>query len=128
MDTPWRVIAPAERDREYVALLSYLPLRAYSKIPAFFRYTLEIQRQMNKTPGAIGYRMRAKVLSRNFWTISVWEDYRALMEFVRLTPHGEAMKSIAPHMGVTRFTRWKMPGSAVPPTWDDAMKRESKES
>lgn len=128
MDTPWRMIAAVERDREYVALLSYLPLRRYSKIPAFFRYTLQIQRQMSKTPGAIGYGMRAKVLSRNFWTLSVWEDDRALMEFVRLRPHGEAMKSIAPHMGATRFTRWKVAGSAVPPTWDDAMKRESKGS
>ncbi len=127
MDTPWKVIAAANMNREYVALLSYLPLRAYSKIPAFFRYTLEIQRQMNKTPGAIGYRMRAKVLSRTFWTLSVWEDDGTLMEFVRLTPHGEAMKSISPHMGATRFTRWKVPGSAVPPTWDEAMKRESKE-
>jgi len=128
MDTPWRMIAAADRSREYVALLSYLPLRKYSKIPDFFRYTVQIQRQMRGTPGAIGYGMRAKVFSRNFWTLSVWEDDRALMEFVRRAPHGEAMKLIAPHMGATRFTRWKVPGSAVPPTWDDAMKRDSKES
>ena len=128
MDTPWRMIAAAERDRGYVALLSYLPLRRYSKILAFFRYTLQIQRQMRATPGAIGYSMRAKVFSRKFWTISVWQDDRALMEFVRHAPHSAAMKSIAPHMGATRFTRWKVPGSAVPPTWDDAMKREMKES
>ena len=128
MDTPWRMIAAADRNREYVALLSYLPLRKYSKIPDFFRYTVQIQRQIRGTPGAIGYGMRAKVFSRNFWTLSVWEDDRALMEFVRRAPHGEAMKLIAPHMGATRFTRWKVPGSAVPPTWDDAMKRDSKES
>jgi hypothetical protein len=128
MDTPWRMIAAADMNREYVALLSYLPLRKYSKIPDFFRYAVQIQRQMRGTPGAIGYGMRAKVLSRNFWTLSVWEDDRALMEFVRRTPHGEVMKSIALHMGATRFTRWKVPGSAVPPTWNDAMKRELKES
>jgi hypothetical protein len=128
MDTPWRMIAAADRNREYVALLSYLPLCKYSKIPNFFRYTVQIQRQIRGTPGAIGYGMRAKVFSRSFWTLSVWEDDRALMEFVRRAPHGEAMKSIAPHMGATRFTRWKVPGSAVPPTWDDAMKRDSKES
>lgn len=127
MDIPWRVIAAPDTNREYVALLSYLPLRRYRKIAAFFRYTLQIQEQMGKTPGAIGYGMRARVLSRNFWTLSVWEDDRVLMEFVRLAPHGEAMKAIAPHMGATRFTRWKVPGAAIPPTWDDAMKRESKE-
>jgi hypothetical protein len=128
MDMPWKAIGDVDTNREYVALLSYLPLRKYSKVPAFLRYTLQIQRQMSKTPGAIGYSLRAKVLSRRFWTLSVWEDDRALMEFVRNAPHGEAMRSIAPHMDATKFTRWKVPGSAVPPTWDDAMKRESKES
>ena len=127
MDLPWKDLAPADAKREYVALLSYLPLRKYSKIPAFFRYTMGIQRQLRKTPGAIGYSLRAKVLRRKFWTLSVWEDDRALVAFVSDAPHGEAMKSIAPHMGATKFTRWKVAGSAIPPTWEDAMKRESRE-
>jgi hypothetical protein len=127
MDLPWKVVSPAEKDREYMALLSYLPLRSYSKIPALVRYMFQIQGQMARTRGAIGYSMRAKVLSRNFWTLSVWEDERALMEFVRRAPHGEVMKSIAPHMGATKFTRWKLLGSAVPPKWDEAMQRETQE-
>ena len=124
---PWTVVAPAEPSREYLVLLSYLPLRKYSKIPAFIQYSLQVQQQMRKSPGAIGYAMRARILSRNFWTLSVWEDDQALMEFVRAAPHREAMKSIAPYMGATKFTRWKLQGSAVPPTWDDAMKREAQE-
>ena len=124
---PWKATGAVDANREYVALLSYLP-RRYSKILAFFRYTFQIQGQMSKTPEAIGYSLRAKILSRKFWTLSVWENERALMEFVRLAPHAEATKSIGPHMGATRFTRWKLQGSAVPPTWDDAMKRESKEN
>src|SRR5436305_10775398 len=128
MDTPWRMIAAADSNREYVVLLSYLPLCRYSKIRAFYRYTVQIRRQIGRASGAIGYGMRAKVLSRKFWTLSVWEDDRALTDFVRRTPHGEAMKLIARHMGATRFTRWKVPGSAVPPTWSEAMKRESKEN
>lgn len=124
---PWTALALVDPSCEYLALLSYLPLRTYSKIPAFIRYSLQVQQQMRKTPGVIGYSMRAKILSRDFWTVSVWEDDRALMEFVRTAPHGEVMKSIAPHMGATRFTRWKLRGSAVPPTWHDAMKREAQE-
>ena len=128
MDSPWITFASADAHREYHALLSYLPLKKYSAVPGFFRFSFQIQKQLRATPGVIGYALRAKIVSRNFWTLSVWEDDRTLMEFVRLTPHGEAMKSISPHMGATRFTRWKVPGSAVPPTWDDAMKRDSKES
>jgi hypothetical protein len=125
MDMPWKVVSSAARDREYMALLSYLPLRSYSRIPQFFRYTIQIQGQMQQTPGAIGYALRAKVFSRKFWTLSVWENDGALMEFVRKVPHGDAMKIIAPHMDRTKFTRWKVPGSAVRPTWDEAMQREA---
>ena len=125
MDSPWKKLAVADENREYIALLSYLPLRSYLRVPAFFRYTFQIQAQMLKTPGAIGYALRAKVLSRNFWTLSVWESDKVLMDFVRKAPHGEAMKVIAPHMGPTKFTRWRVPGGAVPPSWDEAMKREA---
>jgi hypothetical protein len=128
MDTPWKAIAAVDVKREYVALLSYLPLRNYSKIPAFFRYALQIQGQLRKTSGVIGYTMRARILSRNFWTLSVWENERALIDFVAKVPHREAMKKISPYMGATTFTRWNVQGSAVPPTWDVVMKRESKES
>lgn len=128
MDSPWQTLAPVDRNGEYLALLSYLPLRAYSKIPGFLRFTLQIQRQLRGSPGAIGYSMRAKLLSRKFWTLSVWENQRALMDFVAKIPHGEVMKALAPHMGATKFTQWKVPGSAVPIRWDDALRRELQES
>ena len=34
MDIPWKSLAPVEPGREYIALLSYLPLTRYSKIAA----------------------------------------------------------------------------------------------
>jgi Domain of unknown function (DUF3291) len=125
MDMPWIALAPVDPSREYLVLLSYLPLRKYRKIPTFLRYTSQIQGQLRRTAGAAGYSMRAKVLSRKFWTLSVWESERALMDFVLNLPHGDVMKSLAPQMGATKFTRWKLPGSAVPPNWDDAVRRES---
>jgi hypothetical protein len=125
MDMPWIALAPVDPSREYLVLLSYLPLRKHSKILIFLRYTSQIQGQLRRTAGAAGYSMRAKVLSRKFWTLSVWESERALMDFVLNLPHGDVMKSLAPHMGATKFTRWKLPGSAVPPNWDDAVRRES---
>jgi hypothetical protein len=128
VDTPWIVLGQADAGREYIALLSYLPLRSYLKIPLFARFSYEIYRQMRTTPGAVGFAMRAKVLSRKFWTLSVWESDRALMEFVANVPHGKIMKALAPHMGATAFTRWKIRGSQIPPRWDDAMRRSEKGS
>ena len=123
MDIPWKLLAPVEPAREYVALLSYLPLRRYSKLPMFFRYSSQINRQLRATPGAIGYSMRAKIFSRRFWTLSVWDNDEALMEFVAKVPHSEAMQKIAPYMGKTNFWRWKLPSSEIPPRWDNAMRR-----
>ncbi len=125
MDTPWKAIAPVERQREYLALLSYLPLTRYHKIPAFMRFSLQIQGQLGKTPGAIGYSMRAKLFSRQFWTLSVWESSAALMDFVAKAPHSESMKAMAPFMGKTKFAQWKVLGSGIPLNWDEAIRRMS---
>jgi hypothetical protein len=123
MDSRWKALAPADRNREYVALLTYLPLKKYRVIPRFLQFSFHIQKQLRGTPGAIGYSVRAKVISRNFWTLSVWVDEKALMDFVAKFPHGEAMKAMAPHMGRSRVTRWKVDGSALPLRWEEAMKR-----
>lgn len=125
MDIPWKSLAAAEKDREYLALLSYLPLNRYSKIFAFMRFSGQINKQLRATPGAIGYSMRAKLFTRRFWTLSVWESSAALMDFVAKVPHSESMKAMAPFMGKTKFAQWKVSGAAVPLRWDEAIRRIS---
>ena len=123
MDSPWITFAPVDAHREYLALLSYLPLNKYSAVLGFFRFSLQIQKQLRSTPGVIGYSLRAKMLSRNFWTLSVWEHQKALTEFVATIPHGEAMRAMTPLMGPTKFTQWKVVGSSLPLSWNEAMQR-----
>lgn len=123
MDMPWKSLAPVEPGREYVVLLSFLPLRSFFRLPLFFRYSVQINAQLRETPGAIGYAMRAQMFALHFWTLSVWDNDKALMEFVSRIPHGEAMQKIAPYMGKTNFWRWKLPSVEIPPRWDDAMHR-----
>ena len=123
MDSSWITFAPADANREYLALLSYLPLNKYSAVPGFIRFSLQIQQQLRSTPGVIGYSLRARILSRNFWTLSVWQDQITLMDFVAKIPHGEAMKAMFPHMGSSKFTQWKVAGSSLPLRWDEAMQR-----
>jgi quinol monooxygenase YgiN len=123
MDSPWITFAPADAHREYHALLSYLPLNKYSAVPGFFRFSFQIQKQLRTTPGVVGYALRAKILSRNFWTISVWEDQKALTEFVAKIPHCEAIRAMTPHMGASKFTQWKVAGSSLPLSWNEALQR-----
>ena len=123
MDSSWITFAPPDSNREYLALLSYLPLNKYRAVPNFFRYSFQVQRQLRTTPGVVGYSLRAKVLRRNFWTLSVWEDEKALRAFVAKIPHGEAMKAMASHMGQPKFTQWRVAGSELPLRWEQAIQR-----
>ncbi len=126
MDSPWIKFATPDTNREYFALLSYLPLNKYRAIPAFLKFSFQIQKQLRTTTGIIGYSLRAKLLSRNFWTLSAWADEKALMDFVVKIPHGQAMKAMMPNMGPTMFTKWKVLGSALPLQWEEAVQRSKK--
>jgi len=123
VDTPGRSLLPPDRGREYLALLSYLPLKGFRKMLTLQRQTGEIRAQLASTPGLLGYSFRAKLLSHRFWTLSIWEDERALMAFVARDPHRATMGTLQPYMAETAFTRWPIRGSDVPPSWDEAMQR-----
>ena len=116
---PWKSFAPPENDREYSALLTYLPLKRWRAIPKFMRYTSQIQRQLADSEGLIGYALDAKVLSRDFWTLSVWEDEASLRRFVQQNPHEKVMMDLLPHMGQTAFFPFNVDASSIPPDWED---------
>ena len=124
----WKSFASADADREYLALLSFLPLKRYRMIPRFIKYTSEIERQLSESRGLVGYSLQAQLLSRQFWTLSVWEDEKALMEFVVKSPHGPVMQSLLPHMAATKFMQWKIKGAAIPPNWNEAKERMAAEA
>lgn len=125
MDMPWKMIATPEISREYVAMLTCLPLAGYLQVPRFFSFAFRIRAQLARTHGVIGYALRAKPLSKGFWTLSVWESEDALMEFIRNDPHGEAMVTF--EMGPTKAIRWKLTGADVPPSWSDALRRSKED-
>lgn len=117
---PWVSISPPAEGREYLALISYLPLRHFRAIPRFFSYTMQTRRQLRTAKGLIGYALDAKPFARQFWTLSVWEDQQSLQEFVRQNPHSEVMQRLAPHMGRSQFAQWKVTATEIPPSWTAA--------
>ena len=120
---PWQQIAEPAADREYVALLSYLPLKSYWRLPAFTAYTIRVIGQLASAKGLIGYTLLARPLSKKAWTLSAWEDNDALENFVEDPPHVRIMTALAPHLAKTAFMRWTVKGSALPLGWDDALAR-----
>ena len=109
--------------REYLALISYLPLLHYRALPKFFRFALKTQGQLRASPGLVGYAMEATPWSLKAWTISVWENQQSLNNFVRGLPHSTIMQALAPHMGKTQFAQWLVTAREIPLDWRSAKAR-----
>jgi len=105
--------------------MSYLPLKHFRAIPKFFRFTYEIMSQLRSSPGLIGYSLDARPFARNFWTLSVWRDQKALMDFVGAIPHDRIMQALAPHLGKTQCAQWAVKWHEVPLDWRSAKARLS---
>ncbi len=120
---PWRTFRPAMREREYLVPLSELPLKSYTVVPSFLRFVVEVKKQLASAAGLIGYSLFARLGSKQFWTLSVWEDEDSLMAFVDAVPHRTAMRALQPDMAETQFIRWAIRGDAYPPMWKEAFAR-----
>jgi hypothetical protein len=118
---PWVTFHQPEPEREYLGLLTELPLKRFRDLGTFLRYTWRIQRQLRRTPGVLGYSLRARILTRQFWTLSVWEGDAALHQFVVAPTHAQVMTALQEKMGQTRFLRWSIRGADFPPRWREAL-------
>ena len=120
--SPWKSIRKAEPERDYLALLSFLPVKRFWRIPWFLVGTVGIMKQLSAAEGLVGYSLLARMTAKKFWTLSVWEDDAALGAFIRHPPHVRLMTSLAPFMGETKFVRWAVKGSTLPLAWDGALR------
>jgi nitrite reductase/ring-hydroxylating ferredoxin subunit len=120
---PWKSFTTPEGDREYPALLSHLPLASFRAMPKFFKFVFAIQRQLAESEGLIGYSLDTHPLTKEFWTLSVWEDRDSLWRFVHKLPHSRAMQDLLPHMGETGFFHFEVMGSSVPLDWHETKRR-----
>jgi hypothetical protein len=114
--------APAP-DAHYLALISYLPIKHFSALPKFFRFTSEIRQQLRTAPGLVGYSLDARPFSKKFWTLSVWRDQQSLNDFVNQVPHSRIMRDLSPHLGKSQFAQWQLQAHEIPPEWHTAKAR-----
>ena len=121
--SPWRAFGSPDANGDFAALLSYLPVKSYTRLFPVFIYTMQIMKQLAAAPGLIGYSLLAHPLSKEFFTLSAWQNDAALQAFVDHAPHQRIMIALAPHMAKTQFVRWPVKGSQIPLTWNDALSR-----
>ncbi len=120
---PSRTFGSPDPSGDFVALLSYLPIKSFWRLLPFVVYTVQIMKQLGMANGLLGYSLLAHPFSKRFWTLSVWKNEDALPTFVQHPPHVRIMNALTPHMDKTNFVRWTVKGSQLPLGWDDALHR-----
>ena len=56
----WRWVGKADPEAEYLALISYLPLKRFWMVPKFLVFTREVQQQLAGSRGLVGYSLLAR--------------------------------------------------------------------
>jgi hypothetical protein len=104
-------------------MASRLELRRLRDALPFLAAALRIRRQMLNSPGALGLSLIARPIRRTFWTLSAWQDQAALSATTGREPHKQIMKRFRPRMAESSFVTWTAPATALPMTWDEALRR-----
>ena len=111
---PWRKIDVVEPDRTYTALFGLVRLQNILLLPTFLQYGIRIERQLQRSRGAVGYRTAADPMSLSFYHLSAWLDAAAIGDFVQSQPHSRAVEQLVGRLGATTFRYWDIIGSDLP--------------
>jgi hypothetical protein len=121
---PWTAPkSPPPADGPVTVMASRLELRRLRDVPSFLAAALRIRRQMLASPGAMGLSLIARPLHRTFWTLSAWQDQRALRAATGAQPHRQLMLRFRTRMAGSSFVTWTAPATALPIPWDEALRR-----
>ena len=122
---PWRASALIDPDATYVVTISRLPLRRHSRIPSVLGSTLRIVRELSRSEGLVGYSLKADIVRKTFWTMSVWRSEEALTQFVHSDVHRAAMRELGPHLARPQIETSTTRGANLPPSWPEVQRRLS---
>ena len=122
-DLPWTTYSEMEPGHTYLVMASHLPLKSIASTARFFRAVAAIRKQLRSADGIVGYTLRARPLTRNYWTLSALRDQAALQAFMRTAPHVGVMSSLKPFMETTRFLQWEITAADGRPSWTEALER-----
>ncbi len=120
---PWKNYETVGADSESTVMASRLPLRSHLRIPAFLAATVRIRRQLARSPGLLGYALKAQLGARTFWTVSAWKSRDDLDRFARSDPHATDVDNIRANMDPTTFVFWTARAGDLPISWDEVRRR-----
>ena len=95
-----------------------LRVRSLMFLPAFLWQTFLSQRQVVRAPGFSGGRLLVDA-KRTYWTLTVWQDERALRAFRGSAPHAKVMPRLVEWCDEASYAHWVPNGDSVP-SWQEA--------
>jgi quinol monooxygenase YgiN len=122
-EVKWTSVAKEsiEDEREYITLITFLPLTTHFIILKFLYLTGQIRKQLAESQGAVGYALIVYIPRKEFLTMSVWEDEGSLSKFVKTGTHLRTMREMSHYLSDERkFVRVNIKGSDVPLPWQRA--------
>lgn len=123
MDVSWKSFAEPDPESDLLGVVGEIRPVRYRTIPRVLRATRGIESQLADSEGLVGYTLRARILRRRFWAVSVWEGEESLREFVANEPHVDTMTSLKDALETSQFHRFDVRGEDVPVGIDDAIAR-----
>lgn len=115
-------VSRAESGNELLCIATFLPVRRWRNILAFFMMTSRVQKQLRATPGLIRYGLRTDLPYRHFWTYTVWTDRESADAFVQVEPHLTAVAKFKEWAGEgAAFVEWQSEEGAI--NWTEALER-----
>jgi hypothetical protein len=118
---PWTTVDP-DPTGEVVVMASWFRVRGHRHVLPFLLDALRVHRQVRAADGVVGVALEARLLRREFRTLSAWRDRAALDAVVGREPHRSVMRRQRAAMDGSTFVFWTLPAGEVP-TWDDAGRR-----
>ena len=101
-----------------LASVTRLRVRSLMYLPAFLWQTFLSQRQVVRAPGFFGGRLLVD-RKRTYWTLTVWQDERAMKAFRGSAPHAKVMPRLVEWCNEAAYTHWAASGDSVP-SWQEA--------
>lgn len=123
MDIAWKPFTEPDPESDLLGVVGKIRPDRYRTVPRILLSTRRIEAQLADSHGLIGYTLRAEVLRRRFWAVSVWDGAESLRNFVETNPHAEIRAALKPALEVGRFRTFEVTSDEVPISVDEAIAR-----
>jgi Domain of unknown function (DUF3291) len=108
-----------------IASVTRLRVRSVLYLPAFLWMTFRSQRQVSRARGFLGGKLLID-RKHTYWTLTVWEDNRAMKNFRGSGAHAKVMPKLVEWCDEASYAHWA-PANETIPEWPEAYEHLVKE-